>query len=260
MIPFVIWSLIGCVYKISDKKIYIRDLSVKTFLEWMDHTSIIDVYWFFIPLFTVYMCIPALSMIPRQNRKAIFKYLLIFGFVINNLLPFICSLTTFDWNTSLNVTMTWGYLIYVLAGYYIDHYDIGQRLRKCIYVLGVGGLLAHILGTAVLSYRDALVNSTFKGYLNVPCILYSIAIFTWFKYMDSTRMMERWYRIAKVFSNATFGVYLIHWYFLDTIVRVTEILATSIFYRVGGGTGVFFMSVVIVKVMKRIPLLKHIVP
>ena len=60
---------------------------------------------------------------------------------------------------------------YALLGYLLSHSDL-KRYKKWIYLFGIVGLTIHIIGTWYLSYRIGDIGRTFKGYLNVPCILY----------------------------------------------------------------------------------------
>ena len=46
-----------------------------------------------------------------------------------------------------------------------------------IYVFALAGLLLHIIGTRELSVKAGSIQSLYKGYNNLPCVLYSLGIF-----------------------------------------------------------------------------------
>lgn len=259
VIPFIFWSLFGCVYMIITKVIAIEDISVISVLNGIINTNFCGTYWFFMPLFSVYLCIPVLSLV-KENRKKFFSYLIVACFVCNICLPFIFNFLPLSFNWNFSVSMAGGYLFYVLIGYYIDYYEIKRHYRIAIYVMGIIGLLLHLFGTYYLSYRDGAINPLFKDYMNVPCVLYSVAIFVFFKYMDTTKLMDWLFKGTKFFANTTFGVYLIHWFLLDAILRVTKINSYSLKYRVIGGFCVFIIASVLIKCAKKIPIVRRIVP
>lgn len=260
VIPFVIWSLIGCVYWIAIGAWSIDSLTIPFIINSIFNTSIVGIYWFFMPLFSIYLVIPALSLIPEESRERIFRYLLIVTFVFNMVLPFVIGFIGLTYNGSLYVPLMSGYMFYPIAGYYIDRYPIKKNYRMISYIGGVLGLLLHIVGTMALSYRDGMINETFKGYLNVPCVLYTIAIFILFKYWDKTKLMEWLYKITHIFADTTFGVYLIHWFLMEIFLKISNVHPTGIIYRTMGGFCIFCVAAIIIKIMKKIPVLCRIVP
>lgn len=260
VIPFLIWSIIGCIYLVFTHVYSLSDLTLINVINGVINTKFPGIYWFFMPLFSIYLCIPALSFIEKKNREHIFKYLILAAFALNILLPFICIFLPIDYNGNLNLSMVGGYLFFALVGYYIDNYKIEKRFRYMIYISGIFGLFTHIIGTLYLSYSNGAINETFKGYLNLPCVLYSVSIFLLFKYLDTKKIMSLLSNITRFFSDTTFGIYLIHWFIMDSFLRITGINSTSIIFRILGGVGIFIVSALIIKILKKLPVLKHIVP
>lgn len=260
VIPFLIWSFIGFTYLLTVGQLAIENMHIRSVVNTIFNTGYINAYWFFIALFSVYLSIPALSMIPEAGRKRVFQYMLLAAFIFNIAMPFVFSIIGMDYNTELNVSVVGGYLFYAIAGYYIDRYPIEKKYRIIWYVLAGVGLAAHILGTLLLSYRAGAVNGIFKGYLNLPCVLYSVGIFILFKYLDRTRVMAYLYTITFPVADTTFGIYLIHWFLMDVFLRISHINPTSIVYRIVGGFVIFIVASIIIKIIKKIPILRQIVP
>ena len=71
LIPFIAWSVIGAFYQYYAGRLHIDWTveGVKTLIAGMMNTRVITVYWFFIYLFSVYLCIPPLAAIPKTIRK-----------------------------------------------------------------------------------------------------------------------------------------------------------------------------------------------
>lgn len=257
LIPFLIWSVIGLGYLLVTEKIKLENLTLHSVLNSLINTQYVSVYWFFIALFAVYLCIPVLDIIPEGKRKSIFGYIILISFLINYLLPFICGFIGITYNPNLNIPLGNGYLFYVFIGYYIDNYKLSRKIRYALYFGGIIGLLMHCIGTWYCSYQAGEVIQTFKSYLGVPCILYSVGIFTFIKH----RKLERFdTQLLYKISDLTFGIYLIHWFFLDLVLTYTDISPYSIMYRCGGGVLVFILSAGIIRVLKFFRIGSCIIP
>ena len=260
LLPYLIWSMIGCVYQIHLGYLTVESLSIRTVINALINSEYVSVYWFFMPLFGVYLCIPALAMIPENARENIFKYLILSSFLFNVLCPFIFGLMGISYNWDVTVVSMGGYLFFVFVGYYIDHYPINRIVRIFIYISGFIGLMMHFGGTWYLSVRDGAVNQTYKGYLALPCVLYSVAIFLLFKDMNTGKLMDFLYRKSTLITNTTFGIYLIHWFILD-IERRHIILNHTLWYcRVGESIAIFIVASLVIKFLQKIPIIRKIVP
>lgn len=264
VIPYVVWTLLAILWLIVSGKYTVSEvLSLRLILsDILNHNSQ-SLYWFFIPLFAVYLSIPILSSIPKEMRKRIFGYTISVAFVTGSLLPLICGMFKISYDGGIKLPVASGYILYVLIGYYIDNYDITKRNRIIIYILGIFGLLVHFLGTLKLSYESGYIVSMYKGYLNTPCVLYSTAIFLFFKNLNGQKgegIVILLSKITKPFVEVTFGVYLIHWYVIQIILEYTYISEFSIWWRTIGSITVFLISALVIKIIQKIPLLRRIVP
>ena len=180
-IPFVIWSLIGFLYCLLTGKIRVSNLNLKYIINGILGTSIINIYWFFPALFCCYLCIPLFASVAVKERKRVFSYLAVACFIVNCFIPFINSIcyNRFEWPFSINVGS--GYILYLLIGYLLNEYELENIYKNIIYICAVIGLLIHIIGTYCLSMNAGMIIQTFKGYNNVPCILYSVGIWVFIK-------------------------------------------------------------------------------
>lgn len=256
-IPFLFWSFFGLFYLCIAGKMELGHLNVSTVFESVLNTEYVPIYWFFPALFPVYFCIPIFGLIPEAQRKKVFGYIIAISFLLNSLCPFLSGLLGIQYNYGFIMPLGNNYLIYILIGYYLDQYDIKKGVRISIYVLGLVGLCMHCLGTWYCCWQTGYIVQTFKGYLNVPCILYSSAVFLAFR---SFRFRQHSSRIFDKLSGLTFGIYLIHWYFFDAILTFTEVNRYSIIYRVLGGVGVFVVSGILIRLLKKLSWGRMLVP
>lgn len=150
LIPFLFWSFFGiCYLCVKNKSFDIFENDIFSVISDIFNTSYIDIYWFFPTLFGVYFCIPILSEI--NNKTKVFKYMIIIELINMSILPFICNLISIQYNYELVPKFVYGYIIYIVLGYYIDNKEISKKERKLIYSLGLLGFLSNFIGTAVLT-------------------------------------------------------------------------------------------------------------
>ena len=263
LIPFLIWTFIFLFIAIFDFRIIsIRRLwNVKWLINSIINTEIMNYYWFFIPLFAFYLCLPIISLITEleeEKQKQVIKYILIVGFSINILLPFILPFFDLKYNGNLQVGIISGYLIYPFCGYYVDRYNIDKKWRIGIYLLGFAGLLVHIFGTWILSFEAGSIIQTYKGYTNVPCFFYSLAIYLFFRNLDLSKLNNKFYNVIKWFSSASFGVYLIQGFVLIRL-SLLEFNMASIWFRTIGAIIIYIICSLFVKLLQKIPKIGKII-
>ena len=138
-----------------------------------------------------------------------------------------------------------------------------------IYIFAVVGLLLHVTGTYRLSVNAGDVIETYKGYNNVPCVLYSLGIFVFFRNYGNKIMNGLVGNIIKKNSGYTFGIYLIHIYavsylpfLISMILGNSEVntVSTSLLYRITAPFVIIPICVLIIFLLRKIPVIRHIVP
>lgn len=259
VIPFIIWSLFGVAWSISEGKFTIsHDLSgVKAIIDGIFQTSVIKIYWFFVPLFRIYLLIPLVSYIKEECRKKVFIPLSIFLFLMDFIL---CNIGLEQGIHRTEIDKMCLYMSYVLVGYLIHKYKISKRWRGILYALGIVGLMIHIVSTYTLSYEAGYVVQRWKGYANIPCVLYSVAIFVLLKQIGEKIKNEKVIKFFDFISQYTFSIYLIHWYILQYMIDVFAIDTRAIWYRVGAPFLVFIICIAITWCIRKIPILRKVLP
>lgn len=266
-VPFMIWSIIGICWSIFyTKGMKISDINTPAkFISAVINCKGMGIYWFFPALFSVYLTIPLFSLVDEDKRigkKGIFTYLILVYIVLNVLLPFVCRLTGIQWNSALNAVSCGGYVVWFLIGYLLANTDINKKFRILIYILGLIGFFMYFYLTVQNSFKTGRFDKTYAGYMNIPAMLMGTAVFVLFKYgkWNFIEKHEKAVKFVRNLSAASFGVYLIHYYIKDFSIRHFGIDPRSTLYRIVGTFIIYGLSVIIVRVIQKIPVIRKMVP
>lgn len=255
VVPFIFWSLLNLV--IYSKEVFLSDPRV--WIERIFFTQTENVYWFFIPLFSMYLSMPVLSLL-KENRRILW-YMVGSAFLLQSLLPSLFSLLGMSYNGGLNVSVMGGYLLFALLGYLLSTETLSRRQRIVIYILGIFGALLRYGFTWFSSVATGTLNRTMFNYFGFYSVFLAAAVFVFFRYNQLSASLERFpilIRILKELASCSFGIYLIHMIlYLSSFSWIpkdswpSRLILPFLIYIVG-----FF----IVYLLKKIPILQRIVP
>ncbi len=261
LIPYIFWTSVallvfGLLHKIDFKPNPFERI-VRAFF----HADVyeMNIYNFFLELFVCYMCVPLISLIPKDKRQKPFLFIILYGIIVHSILPLVFNVYHIGISIP-NLPILGSYMLFMFIGYYIDNYEIKLPIRIFIYALGLISLFIHLYLTQKLSLENNYIVCTYKGYLNAPSVLYATAIFTLFKYLDKTKFFDILYKGCKIFAPTTLGIYLIHRYFILFAWDYMNIAKTSLIFKTLGSVIIFFLSFAITKILQKIPVIKNIVP
>ena len=178
-VPFVFWSLAALLFRIYFFKNISWDvLTAGYVVDGILNTKFNSLFWFFPPLFSLYLSIPLFASLAESKKVTILKYLAGSCFLLNCLVPFLLTVLKIKIRFPIAVTVGSGFLLYLILGYLFNKLSFSKKEKTIIYLLAFLGLILHIFGTYVVSMEAGKVLKTYKGYNNVPCILYSLGIFS----------------------------------------------------------------------------------
>lgn len=256
LIPYLIWSVISSVFN----HFLPFEAGWRTFLGKLVCGGADNVYWFFIPLFSIYLAIPAISLL-KDNRRILW-YMTCTAFVLVSVAPVLFRLAGINWNGSLNMPMLGGFLIYTVLGYLLSTEDIPLRRRILIYLLGLFSVLLRYFGTWFLSAKDGTINKTFFGYIEFYAVFLSVSVFLIFKYAKLERLSFKYPRFSSIISKisgCSFGIYLVHMVIYRKILSQIFV-PNSWQFRIIGPFLLYIICLIIVMLLKKIPILRKIVP
>ena len=257
-LPFIFWSLFACAFcTLYEGRA--MDWNILHIVSNIFNAQYQGVYWFFPALFSIYLSIPLLALVTNKLRA--FQYVIIIGLVTNLAIPLLCNIINVPFNIRLKLDIAGGSLLYALSGYYLSRTDFTQKWRIIIYICGFAGWLIHYFGTLISSAEQTFIVGTFKGYDNLPAFVQAVAVFVFFKYFfGKHQIYEQIKTLLVQTSGLTFGIYLIHMYFLNILHRELSIDTGSLMWRIVGGLFVFCLSAHVIVIVKKIPFLKRVVP
>ena len=258
--PFLAWSVLALGYQLWRGVITPSQLTPYFLAEGILNSRIIPIYWFFPTLFSVYLSMPLFAAVPKERRKSVFSYLFFAALVCNALVPFLIRVLSPGFGWPLSVGAVSGYLILILGGVLLHENPPDGKTRLVIYLLGLGGLLAQIFGTYRLSMAAGEIVQTYKGYTNLPALLYSLAVFTLLQRIGPGVMASKLGGLVRLVGKYTFPVYLIHWFVMDTLVRSFSIPTTSIWYRLGAPLVIVPVVMGVTWLLRKVPGVRTIVP
>ena len=189
VIPFLFWTFMGLLFDIFFlHTVKVSDLTLKVLVDGFINNRFVQVYWFFMPLFGIYLSIPLFASIEEGKRIELFKYLFVVGFIFNATIPFLLSAFHLDITWPLNINVVIGYAIFVVMGYLIHKMDFTPNQRCIIYFLGLAGLLMHFGGTYYESYALGDVSQIYKNLTYAPIVMYSGAFLLFIKQISEKLM------------------------------------------------------------------------
>ncbi len=254
VVPFFCWSLIALLFFTHCNFVnQPAGAAIKTVVRDVINYKYMPYYWFFYPLFAVYLCIPVLAQI--QNKIKTFTYMIIYAFLSIVLLSFLIRFFGIkNMNTgALYSPMTGGYLIYPLLGYVFSRVTLPRKWRLLLYAAGIAGTALHIWGTIHYSPPGAPISTLFKGYLNFPAIFQAVALFVFFKEINWEKLPSFLLKIIDFIKPHTLGIYLLHGFFISCIAKNYKAITSSIYYRTFGAAGIFLLCLLITVLISAIP-------
>lgn len=260
VVPFVFWSLISGMFMAYISEVPM-DWNIIHIIDNTFNTRYFSIYWFFIPLFAIYISFPIISFAAENIQLMTFFALI--GSIVVFTLPLLCELFHITMNKDVVPPVVSGYMVYIFLGYILDKVTLDKKKRWSIYIVGIIGWFIHFEGTSMLS-TGAEINTMFKGYTNFLCLLQSVAIFVLFKYMDYKKIFGRFYHIVSdmIFKCAkcTFGVYLLHYFFVIGLPKEFNIDGRRLIWRVGGGILIFLICALFTHFAKKNQIIRKVLP
>ena len=218
-------------------------------------------FWFLFALIGLYLCIPLFSALKENLKEKVILSVIFISFTLNYLLPFIAdTLHVSISNVLPPFYVGEGFLIYVLIGYIIHEKTIPLRWRIIFYVFAIIGYIIIVVGTYTRSLNTGVLDDTFGNTLNLPCLLWSTGVFIFFKQMDQYIKNEKFIKILTFLSSYALSSYVLHQYVLRFFIKYYISDVSSILYKLGTPLLNFAICILIASVIKKIPILKKILP
>lgn len=260
-IPTVAWKLLMYLFRVYvSKDIQLPRQSLKDVMTLFFNYGEEFTYYFLFWILSVYLTLPVISHLADPRYNASLWYAVSCFFILNSAVPNILSIIHFKGRFDIQIQIS-GLIFYVLMGYLLSISSFQLLSRLLLYLCGCAAVIYRYLTTLILSQRSGKRIELSYGYFNPPAILESIAVFTLIKTCcEKQGFSKRLSRLVQLLSSCSFGVYLIHKMIMWTERRVMLINDRGPLWRLGFPFVTYILCVCIVSGLKRIPLVKFLVP
>lgn len=156
-----------------------------------------------------------------------------------------------------------GYAIFIILGYLLSTGNIDKKYRIWIYVGALIGILYRFISTFILSKQAGVVVKTTWGYTSWHSLLLTSAVFLFVKNINIDARLEgkdKLISLLKQIANCSFGIYLIHQMVMYYEKSLLNINSASWEWRTLGILTTYVICLIIILILKKIPILKKIVP
>ena len=268
VIPFLSWATIMFVWKIFIVKSISLE-SVNTPIKLLNSffaNKEESTYYFMFEILAIYMIMPLLSLLTSEKyRKTLWLTVLLF-FVFNGFIPNICRLIGINWYSGFGVPLN-GYVVYVILGYLLSttnsKFVLNSKQMILLLLFTFIGISYRYISTFVLSTTSGIVNKTTWGYSSWHCMLLTVFVFLLIKnskLLQKISKNPKIYNVIAKISSCSFGIYLIHLIIKYYFVMLLRINTASWSFRTLGVVIIYLISLFIILLLKRVPLIKKIVP
>lgn len=207
-------------------------------------------YWFFIPLFLLYLFIPFFSYIAVGASKRLLLFFIGVMIFFSGVYPVLAHFLDFQ----LTTPPISGFVLYAFMGYCLHKYDFEKNnsILTAICFLGVVAFITRF--SLLLNFPYGRVN-LLMSYLGLYAIVPSAAIFMLFK------RFSRGGGGVRALSALSFGVYLIQEAVIQTLRIISSKMGMNeIFVQSAGIVIVYATCCCIVWIVRKINFLKWMFP
>lgn len=259
-IPLIAWSFIYIMFR---KYALHEDLNItKLFLS----SFVWKVYyhlWFLYTIIGIYLFIPILKVFVKNSSQNIQVYFLILWIFSVSILPLVDEL--FGLKLPNYMPMMVGYMGYLVLGQMLSKLQLSIYMLCISIILIFISTLVTIFGTFYLSKDADNFVEFFYGYFSLSTMLQSISYFIVLKYIGEKINIKNTKLISVIVtvSSVSLGIYLIHPIILwaENEIGISALNGNNPLYMVPiTAILAFIMSFLIVYHIRKIPILRNIVP
>lgn len=269
----LIWSLL---YYLSEVHLGWQEFSLKTFSVRFYDSNWNDALWYLYAYIPMLMTLPLLQSFAKSLTKQQFIYMFILIFVFLSLLPTVQYILWQDrHNLNKHFRIAWlcsDIILYPLLGYFLQTKLHGFWNKKRIVTLWIVNISFILLSCWLTYYKatitgvlDAANSQSFHStFTAINCTAIFVTIKFIFEKCSIPLLMER---IILSLGGCTFGIYLVHIFFINRIEAITNLwdvfriqlhlnymLAAFLYCGI-----VFILGYITTLILKRIPIIQKIV-
>lgn len=250
--PFLIWSLIYVIARIVMGKI---PFQIKSLWNLLSEPAYYQ-FWFMYSLLSIYLLLPFLECIVCYCGKKYIEYALILWFIFSVGQPVLVNISSiFKISTHFDLRICEGYIGFFLLGYYLREYYLEVSIKKSVYIFLLGIILMVLQsGLEYIFVKENYQGYFYRDYLTPGVVFASSGIFMLFQNIKVCLHF-----MVKKLAELTLGIYYIHMLVLTAIEYLGITGNKNLFLCEIKALIVFFISIILVVVMKKIKICRTLV-
>lgn len=258
VIPFLFWTIIYMLLPVIMEGAAIPEKN-----EWRDAffaNGATDIFWFFYYILGIYLCMPVLSLIAKKENYKVIQYFCLGAFCTVSVYPVITRFV-FPVYEGILPQIMGGYIGYVFAGWLIRYEHFSKTVRYMIYGAGICGAILMFFGTWYLSEQAGGLDTFFMDNNSIACFPASVAVMLLGKHISWEKIYGYISQksIAKA-ASAGLGIYVIHMIFIRMFDKVPLIYEHPMYITIFAPPVVYFISLGVVLILQKVPVLKRVIP
>ena len=262
LIPFICWAIIMFIFKICTNQLDVSNYTIRDYFNAFFNNYENGIYYFMFVILGIYLTIPLLSLVTKEENNKILDLTIIMYFIFNSFIPNILKLFKINYNNDFSIQIG-PYIIFVLLGYILSTRNISKKKRILIYVGAIVGLLYRYIITFIISKKSGTVYKEIWGYNSWHSILLACAVFLIIKNLNFDERLKDNKKLKKflgVISSCSFGIYLLHMLIIYYEIKIFNINEYCWEWRTIGILTTYLISLGIIFILKKIPIIKRLVP
>ena len=257
-IPFVFWNLFYIAYSVVMNEEPIAH-SVSDFVSKLINSEFQVRYWFFYPLFALYLCIPVLSLflkVPGHRKYLWYAVTLAFGF--DFVMVPILRVFEIPANSYITFPLAGGFVIYAIFGWLVSNSEWKRKSRLILYAATLAVSILTIFYIFFLSAKTGKTVQWPVAYRAFPAALVGASIFVFFKHLK-IKESPVFAKTVGIIASGSLGVWLTHSIGITLLVHFTKINMNSYLFRFGGSAVIYLVCLAGVLIVKKIPFIRRLV-
>ena len=263
-IPTLFWSVAYLLWSVKDY----RNGTMSPFQVMMSMLKVmylgnVEIHlWFLYILIGIYLVVPILRVLVSAASTQILIYFVILWFIGTSLFELAQHLVGTP--TALVIPVVPGYVGYFVLGYLLADIKLGGRGRLFSALGCIIAIVVTFAGTIILTPESGQIDDYFYSYFSPATVLATICGYLLMKELGEN--LGKAARIVREISMTSFGIFLIHIFVAEWLrngdlgFRLYSWMAPSIYMIPLTALAVFLLSFLIVFAMRKIPVLKMLVP
>lgn len=215
----------------------------------------VPAFWFIYVLIGLYLFAPIISpWLEKTTKSEIKLFLVLWG--ISLLIPVLNGYTNIPYGYYSVLCYFGGYLGYFVLGYYMHNYPPKISLFSTLLLIGMP-----ILAYAVCKHFNLRSDFNTYYYLSIFSAPMTTGWFLLLKKLFENVDLKRGNSIIKSFSNACFGIYLVHLLIMRNVLWEIDALSSygGLLQIVLTSLLTLFLSYFIVYLLSKLPFSKYLI-